>query len=299
MSLISINKETYQFVSDYKNSDALRKSFNSLTQKIFEFDLEDFYQNGYWNDSYIPYSLMHNNQIVANVSISHMNFQYKNRSIKAIQLGTVMTDPNFRNKGLSKYLIERVLYLWKQKSDFIYLFANSSVFDFYQQFGFQEKREFACSIKTRYDNDNIIIRKLDLSKPKELQLLIDTINNSKNFKKLSHINNFSLMMFYTTQYFQNDIYYLEDKNTILIMEKDNDVLTIHDIFSREDISINDIANCVSTKDSSQIRLGFTPKEQYTLNFKKLIEPDSKLFVINDKADFIQNDKLRFPFLSRT
>ena len=44
-----------------------------------------------------------------------------------IQIGTVMTDNEYRNKGLSRYLIEKIISEYKEKSDCIYLSANDTV----------------------------------------------------------------------------------------------------------------------------------------------------------------------------
>ena len=46
--------EKVEFVKDYRDNPGLRASFNALAGEIFGLDFEDWYQNGYWGDSYNP-----------------------------------------------------------------------------------------------------------------------------------------------------------------------------------------------------------------------------------------------------
>lgn len=42
--------EKYGLVSDYRNNESLKESFNSLAMKTFELDFRGWYNKGYWND---------------------------------------------------------------------------------------------------------------------------------------------------------------------------------------------------------------------------------------------------------
>lgn len=56
-----------------------------------------------------------------------------------------MTDCEYRNKGISRKLMDKVLQDWKDKCDAIYLYANDSVLDFYPKFGFIKAKEYQYS----------------------------------------------------------------------------------------------------------------------------------------------------------
>nr|WP_308742421.1 hypothetical protein [uncultured Anaerocolumna sp.] len=47
----------YKYITNYKNNDILRKSFNELTEKTYSFNFVEWFQNGFWDENYIPYSL--------------------------------------------------------------------------------------------------------------------------------------------------------------------------------------------------------------------------------------------------
>jgi hypothetical protein len=47
-----------EIVTGYKDDDKLRESFASLAQRTFGLDLLRWYDNGFWQNDYIPYSVI-------------------------------------------------------------------------------------------------------------------------------------------------------------------------------------------------------------------------------------------------
>jgi len=90
-------KNEYSFQKNYKDNNILRTSFNELSKQVYKLNFEDWYQNGYWGEDYVPYSIIDKDKIVANVSVNIMNFNYDGRIKYFIQLGTVMTVDSYRN----------------------------------------------------------------------------------------------------------------------------------------------------------------------------------------------------------
>ncbi|WP_397386234.1 GNAT family N-acetyltransferase [Paenibacillus sp. VCA1] len=86
---------------DYKYHDEYRASFNRLSKLVF-----GIYQKGAWDDRYICHSFVADDEVIANVSVSKMNLVIKG-DIRALQIGTVMTHPEHRGKGLSKQLMKQ------------------------------------------------------------------------------------------------------------------------------------------------------------------------------------------------
>ena len=124
MESVSVNGKEYQFNKGYGKNNELRKSFNNLAQRIFGFDFEQWYQDGYWKEQYIPYSMIDGDKVVANISVNIMNFKVFGEEKRYIQLGTVMTNPDYRNQGLVRILIKKVIDDYGDKCDLMYLFAN-------------------------------------------------------------------------------------------------------------------------------------------------------------------------------
>ena len=122
---------------NYRDNDALRASFNELAGKVFGLSFENWYQNGFWKDNYIPYSVVIDGKVVANVSVNRCDVNYNGETKSLIQLGTVMTDPDHRGKGYARELMEKIISDYEGKVDGMYLFANDSVTSFYPLFGFK------------------------------------------------------------------------------------------------------------------------------------------------------------------
>lgn len=108
-SYIDIQGKKYFFEVNYKENGILRNSFNELAERTFGINFEKWYKEGYWSDSYIPYSLVYNNRVVTNVSVSIMDVIIQGDEKRYIQIGTVMTDEKFKNKGLSRFLMEKII----------------------------------------------------------------------------------------------------------------------------------------------------------------------------------------------
>lgn len=297
MEKVLINGKEYTFIKDYKENTLLRKSFNALTKKTYGFDFEQWYQDGYWGNWYVPYSLLDGENIVANVSISIIDFLVLGESKGYVQLGTVMTDSSYRNQGLSRYLIEKVIEEWKVKCHMLYLFANDSVLNFYPQFGFTAAKEYQYSKAVANDNENIAAEKLDMSLVSNRELLVEKINSSVPIAKLSMLKNPELIMFYCTSFMMDNVYYLREKDVIVIAELDGDTLYLQDIFSSSEANIDDIIKSLTNKEVKKVVLGFTHNDSGSYCVNLLKEEGTTLFVMKDKEDLFKNTKLMFPILS--
>lgn len=100
--------EQGQIVKGYRNDDALRGSFDRLARRTFDLAFEDWYQNGFWGDDYIPYSVVIDGAVAANVSVNRTDFVLGGETKHFIQLGTVMTDERYRNRGLIRRLMAEI-----------------------------------------------------------------------------------------------------------------------------------------------------------------------------------------------
>ena len=274
----------------------MRARFNSLTEATYGFNFDFWYTAGLWNDKYIPYSLVHNGKMVSNVSISKMEFLIENEKKRGIQIGTVMTDQAYRQRGLNKFIMERVLREWKDKTDFIYLFANNTVLDFYPKFNFVTVNEYQFSKSLNISNTPPSFRKLDIDDEHDRELLVSTINDSIPIAKCSMLNNTELILFYCLSFMKNSIYYLQDLKAVVLAETAGDTLHLNDVYSRERVDLGVIIKMMANKTINRVVLGFTPldKSGFTMS---LLKPDDVLFVYKDQAGYFKDRSWRFPVLS--
>jgi len=100
----------YIYNTQVKENANIRLSFNELSQKTFGLSFEKWYQDGCWQDAYIPHVLIHNDKVVSNISVNIIDLEIQGQPKRYIQIGTVMTDCKYRNRGLSRKLMEKILH---------------------------------------------------------------------------------------------------------------------------------------------------------------------------------------------
>lgn len=295
--LTEINGNEYLFTNSIKDNETIRKSFDELSQKTFGLSFEDWYKDGYWKDAYIPYVLLHNNQVVSNVSVNIMKLDYLGTQKNYIQLGTIMTDIHYRNQGLSKYLMNKILKEFSEKNDEVYLFANDSVLNFYPKFGFQKAEEHQHSCIVNFESTKKA-QKLDMSNFRHINLLRKTAANGNPYSKFQMMENDSLLMFYCSKFMRDNVYYNNDYNAIIIADITDDVILCYDVFCENNyIALQNILSSIIAKNGTQIKFGFTPVETNDYDLSLLKEEDTTLFMLNKKENLFAANDLMFPLLS--
>lgn len=298
MEYVKINEREYQFVIGYIKENELRKSFNNLTKKIFRISFEQWYQDGYWKNQCIPYSLLDRDKIISNLSVNIMDFKVFGEEKRYIQFGTVMTDPDYRNQGLSRVLIKKAIADYRDKCDLIYLFANNSVLDFYPKFEFKELPQYQCSRNADTIHTNASIKKLDMSDESSRKFIIDKVLHAIPVSKVSMCTNSELVMFYCTYFMENNVYYLENYDAIVIAAFKEDIMEVMDVFCNGDIPLNIILNTFANERVKKIILFFTPKE--TLSYETiLLKSDTTLFAMGKDLQLLESNQFMFPKLSHT
>ncbi|ERK30027.1 GNAT family N-acetyltransferase [Clostridium intestinale] len=290
-----IKGDLYKFINNIRENDKIRNSFNLLAQNTFEISFETWYQNGYWGEDYIPYCLLKDDKVVANVSVNIIKTRWNDEKRIYIQLGTVMTDKEFRNKGLSSFLIEKVLEEWRDKCHSIYLFANDRVLDYYPKFGFEKAEEYQYS--KNINKKSGLVRKLNMDIEVDKQFLLDLYKNSNPFSSLPMEENEGLLMFYCSQFMKENLYYIKGYEAIVIAEYDGKNLICYDIFCKGNCSLDEILSIMSEENTKTAILGFTPKVAKDFKINKLHEEDTTLFILKGKENLFSANKLMFPVLS--
>lgn len=274
----------YQLISDYKNIHAYKESFNELAKMVFGIDFKTWYEKGYWSDNYVCYSYVDGDKVIANASINKMTIVSNGKEFKAIQIGTVMTHPDYRNQGLSGKLMNHILEKYEKESDFIFLFANKSVLDFYPKFGFKKVQEssFSLSISDikKQPIKSSTLRRLNIERAIDLQLLesfateripVSTSLGVKNYKHL--------LMFYFILVFNDAIYYIEEEDVIVLFKHDGSHLHLFDIVSKKRVEIDTILNYIISSETKTINFYFTPDyDGKNMNTKFITDSDDTLFV---------------------
>ncbi|MVX65695.1 GNAT family N-acetyltransferase [Clostridium chromiireducens] len=298
MKYFDIEGKEYKLVIGNGEDDIYRRSFNALTEKTFGFNFEKWYQDGYWKNQYIPYSLMDGDKVVSNVSVNIMNFEVYGKTKRYIQLGTVMTDIDYRNKGLARVIMEKIIKEWKDKCDLIYLFANDTVFDFYPKFGFDRLSQYQCEKLVNIENGHVYAKKLNMSDKGDMSLVFEKANSSASFAKVSMLGNAELTMFYCTLFMNENVYYIQDYDAVVIADFAEGTIGLLDVFCKEEVSLDKILNYMVNENIKKVKLYFTPKETSSYTLTQLGEEDV-LFVLGRDKMLFADKQFMFPVLSHT
>jgi len=265
-----------RFERDYKYNNTLRKSYSDLSSLTFGIEFEEYYQKGFWSDRYVPFSYVYQDKVIANVSVNLLDFIIQGNKKKALQIGTVMTHPDFQKRGLSTNLMNKVLAEYSNSYDFMYLFANKDVLDFYPKFGFKTYNEHIFYMNFAVNKkQNRNLRKLDIANLKDKNFIYEFVSNripvSETF---STFNSEGIFMFYSLNVFPQNIYYLADEDVIVVFKQEQKTLHLYDVVSKKEIEIESILKKISDFSTEKVIFHYTPAY-------KNIQIESKPFVGNE------------------
>ncbi len=285
----------YEIRKDDRGDDGLRRSFNELAGKTFGLSFEDWYRNGFWGDAYQPYSVIVDGKVAANVSVNRTDFVLDGRVRYFLQLGTVMTEETYRNRGLIRKLMERIDEDYRNKAEGIYLFANDSVLEFYPKFGFKKSAEYQYRKKVS-NRGTSRMEKVIMDGPDAWRRLEEAMGNTVFCGRFDMVDNPGLVMFYVTKFMQENVYYHKETDTYAIADIEGGKLFLHNIFSGKLREAGEAA-ALFGEDIKEIVLGFTPVETEGYEAEEFREEDCTCFVKGEALDMIEAEKLRIPSLA--
>lgn len=283
------------FIKDYRDNAALRASFNELAGKTFGLNFEDWYQNGYWTQKYNPYSIVKDGKVIANVSVNQADYLWKGKKWKFIQLGTVMTDEAYRNRGLIRQLMEEIEKDYAKVVDGIFLFANDEVLDFYPKFGFQKSGEYEY-VKDVEDSQVCSMKKVPMENKEQWDMLEKRINNCAAYSAFEPVGYSELFMFYITKFMQDTVYYCKDQDAYVIAEIEESQLILHGVFARQECNLDKIIAAFG-KEIKKVRLTFTPIKKEGYEVLPYRAEDCTLFIKGKGFEDFKADRVRFPELA--
>ena len=280
-------------IHGYRADKQLRDSFNRLAEQTFGLNFEGWYQNGFWGENYDPHSIVIDGEVVSNVSVNRTDLVFGGRRYHILQLGTVMTAPEYRGRGLNRAIME---YIEREYADAdgIYLFANDTVVDYYPRFGFRPGREMACS-KAVIASDTCRAEQVLMDGPAAWDRLAEAMEKSTFREGCPMVGNPGLIFFYASQFMTDAVYHIPSLDAWVIAEQEGSSLTIHNIFADASVTVEDVA--AAFMGVEEICLGFAPENAGGWESAELQEEDTHFFVKGTAFEEFQERKLRIPSLS--
>lgn len=281
-------------VKNYHSDAALRASFNALAEATFGLNFENWYQMGCWTDNYIPYSILEDGKIVANVSLNRTDMVIGGKRKRLYQLGTVMTYPEYRNRGYIRAIMAEIE-ADTTDADGIYLFANDSVLDFYPKFGFEMGREYCYSKPVCQTGDSCLVP-VKMDTPENRDRLAAAMAESAFQTGCTMVDNPGLIFFYAAQFMQENVFFCEALQVWTIAEQEEGVLTLHAVFGPEETSLDAVIAAFGSG-VTEVVLGFAPADTAGWTCREHHEEDCTFFTKGKAFRDFEERKLRIPTLS--
>lgn len=293
------------FKKIYKNDSEALASFNELTRKTFSFDFVNWHAAGHFSDMYVPHVIMDKGKVVSNVSVNRMQFDIGGVIKNYIQLGTVMTDKEYRGQGLNRRIMESVIQEYADKVDGIYLFGNDSVLDYYPKFGFVPCEEYEYYFQADKESDicPYALEKVELSDDTQVKH-IDTVMeqyfaepgvpNENDAMYMSE--NLGLYHFWMDSEYRDNIYYLPECGAYVVGAIDNDKLYLFQVIGKAKVDLKKVAKAFG-EGFSEVVLGYTPVHKEGLCVRKHKEEDCTLFIMGEDLEHINKKQMMFPVIS--
>lgn len=297
----------YELKQSVMRNEEERASYNELAVKTFGISFEQWFRDGYWSCSNIPYMLFDGKKAVSNVSVNRMKILYRGKLRNYVQLGTVMTEEAYRNKGLAAFLMREVLKDWEKECDSIFLFANRTVSGFYPKFGFEKAKHYEYHIKQEAGAPvrggggiaSGAYRRLDMSLAKDREQLKTYYEKTNPFSGMQVVENYGLLMFYCGSFMKDCIYYSEKYDVVMIAEQKGRCFQCYDIFGGKESKLREILFDASGTETENICVKFTPEEKEGFVAKEVEDEDNTLFVLRGKENCFAEERLCFPELFYT
>lgn len=275
-----------QIVSDYLDNEPLRKSFCRLAMETFGLDFEPWYRRGAFHGMYHPFSIEENGEILSNVSANEFYFCIEGTIKKAVQLGTVMTCREHRGRGLARRLMEYILPLLSRQAEFIFLFANDTVLEFYPKFGFRripEVRYISPVPTTGAQRAGAVTAIWEQEKPEILSAVEHRVPASRVFSPVKDLWPMDASLP------GSNILRLPDKSFVL-WEKKAQTFMIQDIISARPFSVSDVLPYLDFTGCNAIQFHFFP-EGISCQRQEIWDDDDALFVLGPDSALPKNFSL--------
>ena len=289
----------------YKDDISTLNLFNELTRNTFGFDFVGWHAAGHFGDMYVPHVMMDKEKVVSNVSVNRMQFDIGGAIKNYIQIGTVMTDKEYRGHGFNRKIMESIIQEYMDKVDGIYLFGNDSVLNYYPKFGFVpcEEYEYYFAYEKECDVIPYSIEKVDMSddtQAKNVYAVMERyfaepdVPNQNDAMYMSE--NIGLYHFWMDSEYRDNIYYLPECGAYVVGSVDNDKLYLYQIIGKEKVELERVAKAFCDG-FSEVVLGYTPVHKDGLGVRKHKEEDCTLFIFGQDLRCVSENRMMFPVLS--
>jgi predicted acetyltransferase len=241
-----------------------RESLYPLFEQVFGIPshmLQDYYDRGFWNPRYCPYTIFKENRAIANVSVIPMSWIIDGVLVAAAGIQSVMTLSSERGKGYMKKLMNLVLEDLTNHYSFIFLQTETPAL--YEKYGFKKVDEhiFVTEAFRNPSIRNSSLRKLDFLKRRDAEIIHSCFSsqhpNSHVFTPLGYEHSLYLNLY--NPFFSEKLFYSESLDLLLVYEVKDEILKLYDVIAKSSADLADICGVIPEVFKS-VEIHFTPDQ---------------------------------------
>lgn len=290
-----------KFISHYNINEQYTTSFNELAYYLFDTDLTTWLEKGFDVNTVIPFSYVYQDKVIANATANLLHITIDGSTYKTVQISTVMTHPDFRNNGLSKALLHKIIQTYEQEIDFFYLYANETVLNFYPKVGFKRGADYSLTLSAKSlikNKPHFQLKRLNMENTSDYSLIERIINQRHTALNCMDINNgASILLFQLLIEMDDIIYYIQEEDMIVIFEIDGHILHLYDVISIKSYDLQEIISRLIPLSVKEIHCYFESKADHMKIQKRMIYPNDDVLFTKAALTSVPKE-LYFPLTSR-
>ncbi len=244
------------FRENYWDSPELKQEFIAFLNKIHNLDLSLWDEMGFWDHRYRPFSYFDGPNLVSSLCVYSMDMTINGERRRVAQVSGVGTLEEHRRKGLNLELTEKAIAWAKAEHDFFFLFADEGARPFYKRCGFRPVLEHKARVSITGKAASRGARKLDMTSRDDIDLVFRLASEREPVSGILGVNNPKLLMFWCLYFFSENVFYISELDTLILYERQNDLLTVHDIVGKKIPPFDEIYPYISSDDDKAVEFSF-------------------------------------------
>ena len=284
------------FRSHYWDDPAARLALIRFTRELHGLDLSAWYDHGFWDRDYVPFSFFDGERIVANVCVYLLPMVIAGRQYVTPQVSAVGTDPVHRRRGLNRELTTRALeWCGGRASQFSFLFADEDAFPFYEKCGFRRVSQHRFVTDAPGEPTGGSARRLNVENADDLALLVSLAENRTAVSDEIGCLSVNLLMFHALYTLRDCAYWLEEPGVVVFARKNGDIFQVFDIVGPKIPPLPELLRHMPPVEAHSIEFMFMPDKLDQASVRPVADDDPDGTHVGGQGFPYETRSFRFPF----
>jgi predicted N-acetyltransferase YhbS len=281
-----------------RDDPALRSRFCDFVQSVFKgANFHLWAAHGGWSEDYDVWVAIDDGNIVSGVGVMRMDLIVHGRPQAGWQVGAVATAPEWRGRGLSRRLLNTVLaHLDALGEAPVFLFANSSMLDFYPKFGFRRVMQQQYRALTDIVPQPGRTVALDIAHAAHRAFLEHMYRRARPLDSVFSAVSYCAATIFHLLHHPRQCVHLPQHDLVAILRQEGDHLHLDDVVSAAPVDLRAILPLLAMAPVRSVEFGFRPTDLWgddTLAFE-----DREMLFLRGAPE-IQERDLHFPDMAHT